>query len=623
MLSDFNVLPHLVDNFFFLRNDFIGISFHVKGVVLFLISLSIGFISLFLMYIIGEKIRLHFFNLNLQKPLVPFTSVALGYIVIGTGITLLGVFSLFYVPAILTYIVLLACFALYYFFNLPQKLGDINFLIKTYISYFKKHKLIHLAFLGFIFIGFLRLISPETNVDALWYHTDLPRLYEKEHTLMIKPNYHFHLTPIPQLAEMYYTVFEFFDIGNVSRIINFIFYALVVFLLYFINAGKNIGRIGLYAILLFVTAPSVIRHTSSALSNFQWIFCWLLSIILVTQSKKNILIVVLSALLFGGVLATKLWTLAFLPLMIFYLSIRDRHKIYNLKLCLVFLFFSLVVPLIWYARAYILTGNPVYPTFSKDEWWYPQIHSLSTYLSFDYLKFRVESALNFSPLFFLAALVFFHKKLYRKIILGNSTFFLFIILLSLEYLILPYYFGHYLLGWYALLIIIFSLGIKKFIELNKFSRYLFSVIYSCLFLYYFLNTVLVLPYGLGWADKNRYLSRIISRNNSSYYDYDHKFSKWISNNDKIAVYGIWGFYYADFSYINVVDIFRNNGNSIESIVKSGYTKLLIKGGNIQWFCNTMKVKNCYEQDFKLLASAKFSHAPASQYLYSIKYQNRN
>lgn len=622
MLSDLNVLAHLINNFFFLRSDFIGITFHIKEVVLFLTSIFIGIILLFLMYIIGEKIRLHFFSFNLKRTLIPFISIALGYIVIGTGIALLGAFSLFYIPIIVAYIVFLACIALYSIFKLPQKLESINFLIQIYTSNFKKHKLIHLAFLGFVLIGFLRLIVPETNVDALWYHTDLPRLYERQHSLMIKPNYHFHLTPIPQLSEMYNTVIEFFDIENVSRVINFIFYVLIIFLLYFINSGKNIRHLGLYAILLFVTSPVVIRHTSSALSNFQWIFCWLLSVILLTQDKKSVKIIILAALLFGGVLATKLWTIAFLPLMIFYLLIRCQNKIYNLKLCLIFLFFSLVVSSIWYARAYILTGNPVYPAFSKDEWWYPRIPSLSTHLSLDYLKFRAGSVLNFSPLFFLGVVVFFYRRLYRKIILHKSTFFLFIILLSLEYLILPYYFGHYLLGWYVLLIIVFSIGIKTFIEFNKFSRYLFSATYFSLFLYYFLNTVLVLPYGLGWADKNKYLSRIISRNNSSYYDYDHKFSKWISNNDKIAVYGIWGFYYGDFNYIDVVDIFRNNGNSIESIVKSGFIKLLIKGGDIQWFCNTMKVKDCHKQNFELLGSSEFSHAPASQYLYNIKYQSK-
>ena len=110
----------------------------------------------------------------------------------------------------------------------------------------------------------------------------------------------------------------------------------------------------------------------------------------------------------------------------------------------------------------------------------------------------------------------------------------------------------------------------------------------------------------------------MSRDNSSYFDYGNKFSKFIKNNETVATYGLWGFYYADFNYIYSEDVFRKIGRSLSLLSKNGATKLLIKGGDMAWFCKTENLVDCSKHNYVFLTSYVFSDLSASQYLYAFK-----
>ena len=68
----------------------------------------------------------------------------------------------------------------------------------------------------------------------------------------------------------------------------------------------------------------------------------------------------------------------------------------------------------------------------------------------------------------------------------------------------------------------------------------------------------------------------------------------------------------------MIDEFRKYKPSLQVLKKQGIHKLIIKGGNIEWFCNNLHVKDCYEGSYELLAKYEFLYAPASQYLYALK-----
>jgi hypothetical protein len=171
-----------------------------------------------------------------------------------------------------------------------------------------------------------------------------------------------------------------------------------------------------------------------------------------------------------------------------------------------------------------------------------------------------------------------------------------------------------LIGLYLPLIFLASLGIYNMIFKLKLIKIFLSLILFVLFAYYFINQVLVLPYTFGIANQNNYLTRILSRDNSSYYDFGGKFEKYISKKDYVATYKIFGYYYANFKFIDVNFIFGKNMD-FSMLKKHGITKLFIKGGDINWFCKTAGITNCNSSDYKLLSV--YNKFP-TYYLYSIK-----
>ena len=615
----FGLIQNIISNYQFIRSDFIGVSISLQGLSLFCIGLLLIISLLFILYCVGEKIRRRFFNFDYPRELKPFISIALGYILVGSGIALLGVFSLFYPIYIWGYILFIMILSLYPLDVLMEGKDDILFVFAKCGRSVKQHPWIHVAILGFILIGFLRLIPPETEVDALWYHTDYPRLYLETHTMMnIDPKGVFYPIVTPTLGDMYYILIQFFDMKDASRVLHYTFYILVI-LLYIVGFDRKKYQNYLYAGLLFVTAPVIIRHTSTAYGEFPWVLCWLLAILIITRAERiRNGEIILSAIFFGGTLATKLWMLPFYGVFIPYLYVVNRNleKVKVIKLLFMFTFFSFLVPLLWYIRSYIITGNPLFPTF----WTYPNGEpnfpsSLSS-LNADGIRARILSLVSISPLS-IFGLTFFLPAFFINFKSKKSRFIIFSIILTAVQLLINYSWHRFIIPFYSIIVVFLSAGTGAFISLSRYFKYIFVFAYMILFIYYLLNAFLLLPYGLGWADKNKYLTRVLSRDNSSYYDYGYRFGKLITASDIVATYGLWGFYYADFVHFYSEDSFRKTGRSIDILLKKGATKLLVKGGDIDWLCMKERLAGCREITYKLIASYLFPDVSASLYLYAL------
>lgn len=599
-LSDYiSVFSNILKNFSSLKSDFIGIKFDVGIFTHFIINILIAILFVVIYYKIGKKIRLYFFRSNNYKNLNNFIDVALGYIFVNSGLGLLGLFSLLYPVILWIYIGLVVIVAFYPFHE--QKNPKNKIVINKWVFF---------GVLLFVIIAFLRLIPPEIGEDAIGYHTSDAHLFLKNHTTVILSVAPPYVIPAPHLGEMSYMLTEFIGFKDSSRYVHFSFYFLVVLLLLSINS---------YAALFFVTAPVVIQISSKANLDFQWILCWLLSILVLTQNKVEKKNLVLTGILFGGVLASKLWTMAFFPLFILYLLIcykklTLKNKIINIVL---FSLSALLIDIAWLLRSFIISGNPIFPVLSNITTLDGANESLAVgqIVGFNSLMFHMKNISVFSPLFYLGIVILllhwrYALKLLRK--LNLSVFFSF---LAVEYLSIRYHFGRYLLGLYSLAVLVISLGISDVVAKYKLYKIIFIMVFGTLFVYYFTNTLLILPYGFGWADNNRYLTRVLSRDNSSYYDFDHLFNKWISNKDKVATYRIYGYYYANFDYVDINYIFNKDNKSLSLLLQKGVTKLMLRGGDIAWFCRKLRISNC-NGNIKLLAS--YTKEVGEFYLYSLE-----
>ncbi|MBI5122686.1 glycosyltransferase family 39 protein [Candidatus Roizmanbacteria bacterium] len=589
-----NLIQNIIDNFNLLKADFISVFINFYGIINFLGSLIIASIIFAVYYFLGKKIRQKLFKENTKY--LFFVNTALGFIAVSTGIALLGFFSLLkpqIISAYLLFVVILTFYSVNLKFNITRQ-----------INYFKNidfsKNLLTLGVFLFVFIAFLRLINPEITEDA--YHTDLPTYYLATGTSMHATKEDLRVIPYPQLPEMTYLIPIFLGDKETTRFIHFGFYLLIIFLLCEV-AKKKESSFAKFAPILFATAPLTIRYSPSQYTDFFMIFCFLLSVLLITKNagKKQL---ILSGIIFGAAISTKVWILVYLPTILIYIFILNEkfNKKKILKNILFFTASSLSIAGLWYIRSFIITGDPLYPIFSKLGINFSSKLVLANHFKFNWGMFSYQNMAVLSPLFFLGIIfcLFSWKNIFAKI--KKFPFSIFILILFLEQLIIEASFGRYLFAWFTITTIIISAGIVVVWQKYKIAKYIFITSFFVIFIYYFINTLLVLPYGLGWADKNAYLTRTLGRDNASYYDFNHSFDKWITKGDLVATYKIYGYYYANFSYIDTNYIVNNKNKSFDLLKKRKVAKLLIKGGDIEWFCKTLSLTSCDKSKVKLLAT---------------------
>ena len=611
----FSLVGNIINNWNYLVNDFLGFSLNLSVIINFLINFLIAFLFIFTSFSFGKKL-IQMLSIKLKNNDYNYLIyIALGYIFISTGFALLGFFSLLKPPIILFYLTLVLIFSFLFSLSLKKNFYSLS---KGFIKSFtllKLNKFVFTWVILFIVLAFINLVNLEIREDQ--YHVDFPKIFLANNTIMTLPKEPFYVSASPMLSEMFYTVGIFLFSKETARYIHFSFYVLAILTLIEFSRLKKY-KFSIFTPLLFASAPVVIKETSSMYSDFQWIFCFLLAIILtLSNSNKSTLKYVLSGILFGGMLASKLWTIVFLPVFIIYLFIMLNE---NNKFKYIFIFFIsvLFISSFWYFRAFLLTGNPFYPAFINETNLEQELNHLTISDSIG-INYPLLNPLNykhvFSPLFFLGIIFFLYKFNENIKILKKLNLFKLFFLLLFLYLSIHYPFGRYLLGLYVLFIFISSLGIEKIYRSFKFSRYFLNLILLVLFSYYSVNSLLVMPYSLGIADKNKYLSRVLIRDNSSYYDFGRKFDKFISKDDLVATYGIFGYYYANFNFIDINFILDENNRSFPLLKEYGATKLFIKGGGINWFCNRIKLTNCNKSNYELISNY-LGHP--TYYLYNIK-----
>lgn len=601
---------NIFNNFGLLQKDFIGFKPDFNVVIVFLICLIISALMILTSFALGKKIVKHLIKKEEKKEYDYLIYTAVGFISISTFIGILGIFNL--LKPIIISLLLVIIFILS--FGFPFKIKE-NFLelynsvFKT-ASGFKTNKYILIWIILFIFIALINLINPEIREDQ--YHIDQARIYLKQQTIIIPPKEGLQIGASPMLSEMYYMVGIFLYSKEVPRYLNFMFYLLTILALIHFSKLKN-HKFAFFAPLLFASAPVVIKETSAGYTDFAWIFCLLLSTLLFIDSKSVYKKYILSGLFLGAMVAGKLWTIVISPVFTFFVIYKTIKEKLKMKPLIFFAGAFIAVIALWFYRAFILTGNPLFPAFGYS---FTAKRNFFEYIGLNYALFDPRYYFNvFNPLFFVG-IVFLLIKLKEniKLFFKLEVFQIFILILIL-YTTIHYPYGRYLLGLYIFFIFSSSLGLTNFIDKFRYAKSVINVIVFFVFIYYFISSALILPYSFGIANKNNYLSRIFVRDNSSYYDFGNMFDKHISKDDYVAMYNFHGYYYADFNYIDTNFIFDKNNRSFDLLKKRGITKLLIRSGDINWFCKNLDLSGCTENKYQLISD--YSTFP-NYYLYSIK-----
>ena len=408
MLKDlFLSLPtNIFTNFNYLKQDYVGINFDLNIFTNLFFGFSIVLGLVLISYLLGKKISNLLFKKGNKLNINYLLHIALGYIAFSTGIAILGFFSFLNPTAINLYLILILIISLHPFNKARLIFNNIYIGIIKKINHLKKNKFIFIWICLFGFIAFINLINPEIREDQ--YHVDFPKIYLEQQTIMIPPKEGLRVSASPLLSEMTYLVGIFLWSNESARYIHFIFYILV--LLTLIEFSKlNSYKFSIYTPLLFATAPVVIHETSSMYVDFQWIFFFLLSILILIYKKKNThSTIALSGLLLGGMLASKLWTIVFIPVSIFFILFTNDKIQIKLKFAALFIVTCLIAPSIWFLRSFLLTGTPLYPAFINDLNLENKVagFNLSDFFGINYPLFNpIPYANVFSTLFFLGILL--------------------------------------------------------------------------------------------------------------------------------------------------------------------------------------------------------------------------
>ncbi len=592
-----------------LKADFIGINFSVAGFSSKIIQFLLVGLLFYIMYCAGRFIDRKLFKGHYSASLSIFVRFSLGYIIIGTSIFLLGFFS---VLTPLTIILLLLGFALFTHFEVKKN----SIIVKLHdFGALNGYKILCTCL---VFIYLLRLIPPAAAGDSLDYHVTFPRTYLYNHSMMIPPMGNESYSTVPHLPEMLYIPSEVFSHGEMSRIIHFGFFVLVLLLLYRVNVvNKKLKDVGPISAVLFAIAPLVLHISTSAFSDFAAVLCLIVSGYILFGKKMTTKSIVLSGLLMGGALASKIWVLCFFPFYLAffaYLAYKERKVISR---TFIYLISSLSVPALWYVRSFLLTGNPLYinENLGRNDANVSLIKYIQNGLNSNYLNYRFHLNADYGFLYLLGLLfaILFFKKLYKLI---DRKYFILIIILFVASLVLPISF---VAGRYAFpyLLPVYTISAAGFAVVPKryYPKVIILFVGFVMTAYYAFNTFIILPYGLGWAHKDAYIKRNLIKDVASYYDYNGKFGSSISKDETVMTYGMSEFYYADFRYKNLYYFYDQKNRRLNIPVK--ITKLLVRGGDFKWICGRVGISNCNEYVVKVITS----DASSNQFLYNIRKKN--
>ena len=307
---------------------------------------------LYVTTIIGIKVfRLFKLNLDIKEELI--FSVALGLGIVGNFILILGLSGLLYKSLFLIMFGLLA----------------IAFIPESKLFLFKLGKpKIKLNWVGVLIILFLLFnlvgaLAPPIGWDTQKYHLSCQEEYLSQNKIVYVPILHCDL---PSLANMFILLGMIFQNDIVSNFIFYFVFLTLVFAVYTFS-NKYFGeKCALLSALIFVSLPNIIYYASTVHTDMFLSLFTLTSLFAFfyweKEKKKNL--AVLAAVLIGFVFATKItgiiqvMSFVILFLLIFLFS-RDRKKVFLQGL--IFAIIISIISGIWFLKAFIFTGNPVYP----------------------------------------------------------------------------------------------------------------------------------------------------------------------------------------------------------------------------------------------------------------------
>lgn len=349
-----------------------------------LISLGVFLIS----FVLGKKVFVLFkFDAKSVDKIETFLfSLGLGLGCLIYIVTIMGVLGLFYSWLFKLFFILTVVLIIIKVFRKEMLRNSFNSLksaVET-MDIFEKICLIVLVIL-LLYVS-AKALKPEIYSDALRYHLYVPKKYIQHHRI-----FHLRFIPFsnfPFNMEMLYTMGLMLNGQIVAKLINFGMSLALLIAIYSFCRKYFSPKAGIIACLIFYTTPTVNFNAITANSDIGVTFFSFLCIysILKWLEYKNSNLLIMSAMFGSLALGSKYSALYVIVAVLFLIARGSGLNIKKLfkNECL-FLLIIFMITSIWWIKAYIFTGNPVYPflnKFFKSPFWWQGFNDWFNFSSF-------------------------------------------------------------------------------------------------------------------------------------------------------------------------------------------------------------------------------------------------
>jgi len=302
--------------------------------------------------IFGIKI-FRLFKLKLEFYEEIIFSIALGLGVFGNIILILGLLKLLYKELFLFIIISLGIIFI------PE--------LKKLLKNFQKPKLkfnwIVALIILFLLFNFIGALAPPTGWDTQKYHLSCQESYLENHKITYIPILHCDL---PSLANMFILLGMILQNDILAKLIFYLVFLVLVFSIYIFSKKYFGEKVAELSTLIFVSLPNIIYYASTVHTDMFLSLFTVLSIFSFYYwiKEEDIKWAILSAILMGFVFATKITGIIMITSFIILFLIKFLSSVNKKKIFLHGLIFFLVISSIvgiWFFKAFLFTGNPVYP----------------------------------------------------------------------------------------------------------------------------------------------------------------------------------------------------------------------------------------------------------------------
>lgn len=429
------------------------------------------------------------------------------------------------------------------------------------LSNFKKQnlifKLLFFIFILLIFVNLLGVLGPELAYDALWYHLTFPKLWLKANEIDYISGGLFYYSVMPKLAETLYIVGLSLGSEIYSKLFHFIFGLLSSIVLYQFSRQFSKSTISLSVVLIFYSNLVVAWESITAYIDLSLCFFFTLAISAFTNYIKSNSSkwLIISSIMFGLAVSTKLLILSSLPAFIILIIIKKNKIYHKIKHIFIFVLFCTLIPLPWFLFSFLNTGLLFYPFFTSIY----EINS-SPLNPFFFIKeifnLFLFSADPLSPIYliFLPLFLNFYKRLKYEIKLICIFIFLGLII---WYLIPRTGGGRFIIPYLPILSLLIGIIIEKFkpkntssLSIYNFLVFLVISISIISITYRFFANLKYIPYIFAIESKSKFLQNHLNFSYGDFYDTDNYFANNIKKSDKVLLINFHNLFYISFPFVD-------------------------------------------------------------------------